>query len=199
MTPPSERSALHKSWRVPGRKASSSLTSFDFKRAKEGTQQIIDSSTGKFRDEFKQRASDFATMIEQSKEVIEETVNAVAIESINDHSASVLVSTTSRKTNSAGVRTSHACGGSGDRDRRRRTIQDVESRIPAMNDTRDIDTANESAEAVDIDPKATEAPSPAHTKRLRCGRLRMLRDVKPSHDSDPVAANFWRRSDVAVL
>ena len=81
-----------------------SLTSFDFKRAKEGTQQIIDSSTGKFRDEFKQRASDFATMIGQSKEVIEETVNAVAIESMNGHSASVLVSTTSRKTNSAGVK-----------------------------------------------------------------------------------------------
>jgi Mce-associated membrane protein len=81
-----------------------SLTSFDFKRAKEGTQQIIDSSTGKFRDEFKQRASDFERMVEQSKEVIEETVNAVAIESMNDHSASVLVSTTSRKTNSAGVK-----------------------------------------------------------------------------------------------
>ena len=47
-----------------------------------------------------------------------------------------------------------------------------------MNDTRDIDTTDESAEAVDIDPKATEAPSPAQTKRLRCGRPRMLRNVK---------------------
>ncbi|MHA7649594.1 hypothetical protein ACX9NE_07510 [Mycobacterium sp. ML4] len=80
------------------------MTSLDFKRAKEDVQRVIDSSTGEFRDDFQQRAADFTKVVEQSKVVTEGTVNAAAVESMDGHSAQVLVSATSRVTNSAGAK-----------------------------------------------------------------------------------------------
>jgi Mce-associated membrane protein len=80
------------------------MTSLDFKKAKEDVQRVLDSSTGEFRDDFQQRAKDFTTVVEQSKVVTEGTVNAAALESMDKHSASVLVSATSKITNSAGAK-----------------------------------------------------------------------------------------------
>ncbi len=80
------------------------MTSLDFNRAKEDVQRVLDSSTGQFRDDFQQRAKDFASVVEQSKVVTQGTVNAAAVDSMDDHSASVLVSATSRITNSAGAK-----------------------------------------------------------------------------------------------
>jgi len=79
------------------------MTSLDFNRAKEDVQRLLDSSTGQFRDDFQQRAKDFASVVEQSKVVTQGTVNAAAIQSMDEHSASVLVAATSRITNSAGA------------------------------------------------------------------------------------------------
>ena len=79
------------------------MTSLDFNRAKEDVQRLLDSSTGEFRDDFQQRAKDFASVVEQSKVVTQGTVNAAAIQSMDEHSASVLVAATSRITNSAGA------------------------------------------------------------------------------------------------
>jgi Mce-associated membrane protein len=80
------------------------MTSLDFKKAKEDVQRVIDSSTGEFRDDFQQRAADFTKVVEQSKVVTEGTVNAAAVESIDGRTAQVLVSATSRVTNSAGAK-----------------------------------------------------------------------------------------------
>ncbi|MEB3981029.1 hypothetical protein OQ968_07115 [Mycobacterium sp. 663a-19] len=80
------------------------MTSLDFKKAKDDVQRVIDSSTGQFRDDFQQRAKDFATVVEQSKVVTEGTVNAAALENMDDHSAQVLVAATSKITNSAGAK-----------------------------------------------------------------------------------------------
>ncbi|WP_204081446.1 hypothetical protein [Mycobacterium riyadhense] len=80
------------------------MTSLDFNKAKEDVQRVIDSSTGEFRDDFQARAADFTKVVEQSKVVTEGTVNATAVESMGDHSALVLVSATSRVTNSAGAK-----------------------------------------------------------------------------------------------
>jgi len=80
------------------------MTSLDFKKAKEDVQRVIDSSTGEFRDDFQQRAADFTKVVEQSKVVTEGTVNAAAIESMDGRTAQVLVSATSRVTNSAGAK-----------------------------------------------------------------------------------------------
>jgi Mce-associated membrane protein len=80
------------------------MTSLDFNKSKEDVQRVLDSSTGEFRDDFQQRAKDFAAVAEQSKVVTQGTVNAAAIESMDEHSALVLVSATSRITNSAGAK-----------------------------------------------------------------------------------------------
>jgi Mce-associated membrane protein len=80
------------------------MTSLDFKKAKDDVQRVIDSSTGEFRDDFQQRAADFTKVVEQSKVVTEGIVNAAAVESMDGHSAQVLVSATSRVTNSAGAK-----------------------------------------------------------------------------------------------
>jgi Mce-associated membrane protein len=80
------------------------MTSLDFRKAKEDVQRVVDSSTGEFKDDFQQRAKDFTTVVEQSQVVTEGTVNAAALESMDKYSASVLVSATSRITNSAGAK-----------------------------------------------------------------------------------------------
>ncbi len=80
------------------------MTSLDYNRAKEDVQRVLDSSTGQFRDDFQQRAKDFASVVEQSKVVTQGTVTAAAIESMDEHSASVLVSATSRISNAAGAK-----------------------------------------------------------------------------------------------
>ena len=104
------------------------MTSLDFNRAKQDVQRVIDSSTGQFRDDFQQRAGDFTKVVEESKVVTEGTVNAAAVESMDDHSALVLISATSRITNSAGAKDEPpGVATQSDRDRRRRTVQDVES------------------------------------------------------------------------
>jgi Mce-associated membrane protein len=78
------------------------MTSLDFNKAKEDVQRVIDSTTGEFRDDFRRRAPDFMRVVEQSKAVTVGTVNSAAVESVNGNSASVLVSATSRVTNSPG-------------------------------------------------------------------------------------------------
>nr|WP_231123276.1 hypothetical protein [Mycobacterium asiaticum] len=80
------------------------MTSLDFNRAKEDVQRLLESSTGEFRDDFQQRAKDFVTVVEQSKVVTQGTITATAVESMNDNSASVLVTATSRITNAAGAK-----------------------------------------------------------------------------------------------
>jgi Mce-associated membrane protein len=76
-----------------------SLTSLDFNRAKEDVQRVIDSSTGQFKDQFQERAADFTKVVQESKAITEGTVNGAAVESMDEHSAKVLVSATSRVTN----------------------------------------------------------------------------------------------------
>jgi Mce-associated membrane protein len=80
------------------------MTSLDFNRAKDDVQRLLDSSTGEFRDDFQQRAKDFVSVVEQSKVVTQGTINATAVESMGEHSASILVAATSRITNAAGAK-----------------------------------------------------------------------------------------------
>ena len=76
------------------------MTSLDFNRARADVQRLIDTTTGEFRDDFQQRADDFASVVAQSKSITEGTVNGAAIESVEGNSAAVLVLATSRTTNS---------------------------------------------------------------------------------------------------
>ena len=80
------------------------LMSLDFNKAKEDVQRIVDNSTGQFHDDFKNQAEDFIKVAQDSKVITEVTVNSTGVESMTDDSAVVLVSATSRVTNSAGAK-----------------------------------------------------------------------------------------------
>jgi Mce-associated membrane protein len=80
------------------------MMSLDFNKAKEDVQRIIDNSTGQFKDDFQNNAPDFIKVAEDSKVVTDVTVNVTAVESMTDNTATVLVSATSRVTNSAGAK-----------------------------------------------------------------------------------------------
>jgi Mce-associated membrane protein len=80
------------------------LMSLDFNKAKEDVQRIIDNSTGQFSEDFKTQAEDFIKVAQDSKVITEVTVNATAVDSMNNDSAVALVSATSRVSNSAGAK-----------------------------------------------------------------------------------------------
>jgi Mce-associated membrane protein len=80
------------------------LTSFDFNKAKEDVQRILDSATGEFKDDFARRADDFASVVKDSKAVTEGSVAATAVESMGKDSAVVLVLANERVTNLAGAK-----------------------------------------------------------------------------------------------
>lgn len=86
-----------------GRQSVVTLMSLDFNKAEEGVQRIIDNATGQFKTDFEQQATDFVQVAKESKVITEVTVNSVAVESMSDDKAAVLVAASSRVTNSAGA------------------------------------------------------------------------------------------------
>ena len=86
-----------------GRQSVVTLMSLDYNKAQEDVQRIVDNSVGQFKDDFQNQAADFIKVAQESKVITEVTVNAVAVESMSDDSAVVLVAASSRVTNSAGA------------------------------------------------------------------------------------------------
>jgi Mce-associated membrane protein len=86
-----------------GRQSVVTLMSLDYNKAQEDVQRIIDNSIGQFKDDFQNQSADFVKVAQESKVITEVTVNSVAVESMSDDSAVVLVAATSRVTNTAGA------------------------------------------------------------------------------------------------
>ena len=80
------------------------LMSLDYNKAKEDVQRIIDNSTGQFKQDFQNQAEDFAKVAVESKAVTETTVTGVAVESMTDDTATVIVAASSKVTNAAGAK-----------------------------------------------------------------------------------------------
>ena len=82
------------------------LTSLDFEHAKEGVQNIIEVSTGSFKDDFVKMADDFTKVVQESKVISQGSVQADAVDlnSMTDNSAVVLIASTSEVTNAAGAK-----------------------------------------------------------------------------------------------
>ena len=80
------------------------LTSLDFEHAEEGVRNILEVSTGTFRDDFLKTAENFTNAVERSNVVSQGAVQATAVDldSLTDNSAVVLVASTSEITNAAG-------------------------------------------------------------------------------------------------
>lgn len=79
------------------------LMSIDSSRAQEDVQRIIDNSTGQFRDDFKNSATDFVDVAKESKAVTKASALAAAVQSMTKDSAVVLVTANTTISNSAGA------------------------------------------------------------------------------------------------
>lgn len=80
------------------------LTSLNFEHAEEGVRNILEVSTGTFRDEFLKTAEDFTKVVERSNVISQGAVQATAVDldSLTDNSALVLVASTTEITNADG-------------------------------------------------------------------------------------------------
>lgn len=75
------------------------LMSLDFNRAEDDVKRILENTTGDFRKDFESQAEDFAQVAQESKVVTEATVNAVAVQSMTQNTARVLLAVTTRVSN----------------------------------------------------------------------------------------------------
>ncbi|MGB3232099.1 MAG: hypothetical protein WBB57_15270 [Mycobacterium sp.] len=98
-----ELQQLDAEYTAAGRQSVVTLMSLNFNQAQEDVQRIIDNSTGQFKTDFEQQATDFVEVARASKVITEVTVNSVAVESMTENSAVVLVAASSRVTNSEGA------------------------------------------------------------------------------------------------
>jgi Mce-associated membrane protein len=77
------------------------LMSLDFNKAKEDVDRIIDNTTGEFKKDFQGQADSFIKVAQNSQVVTEATVNAVAVQSMTNDQATVLVAVTTNVSNKA--------------------------------------------------------------------------------------------------
>ncbi|MEW2479012.1 Mce protein [Mycobacterium sp. NPDC049093] len=84
------------------RQGATNLTSIDWEHADDDVQRVLDSSTGRFYDDFEKRSKSFLDVVKQIKSKSVGTVTASALDSYSEDKADVLMSVTIRSTN-AGV------------------------------------------------------------------------------------------------
>ncbi len=77
------------------------LMSIDFTEAQEGVQRLLDSSTGKFKDDLTATVDALTNSLEQAKVVTTVTVDSTAVESMSADTGVVLVAATSEAVDTA--------------------------------------------------------------------------------------------------
>jgi Mce-associated membrane protein len=75
------------------------IMSLDFTNAQGDIQRVLDSATGKFKEDFESESEYLIEALESSKVVTEVTVSGVAVESSSEDAAVVLVSAKSQASN----------------------------------------------------------------------------------------------------
>lgn len=82
-----------------GRQGAINLTTIDYQHADSDVQRIIDSATGNFYDDFKQRSAPFIDVVKKAQAKSVGTVTAAGLESESDSEAQVLVAVSVKTTN----------------------------------------------------------------------------------------------------
>ncbi len=77
------------------------LMSLNFNSAADDVKRIIDSTTGDFKKDFESRAAEFTKAAQDSKVITEANVNAIAVKSMTQDTATVLVAVTTNVSNAA--------------------------------------------------------------------------------------------------
>jgi Mce-associated membrane protein len=85
-------SAAHARWVQVARQGALNLTTIDYTHVDADMQRILDSSTGRFRDDFQNRSQPFVDVVKQAQSKSEGTITEAALESSTTNSAQVLVS-----------------------------------------------------------------------------------------------------------
>lgn len=98
-----QREQLDDRYRDTARQGVLNLISVSADRADRDVDRILEGATGDFRADFGARSKDFIDVVQQMKVTSKGTVNAVGLESSNEHEATALVSATSLVTNGTGA------------------------------------------------------------------------------------------------
>ncbi|MGA5543971.1 hypothetical protein ACPCIR_19120 [Mycobacterium sp. NPDC051198] len=83
--------------------AAVTLMSIDSAKAEDNVKQIVDNSTGQFKEDIESSAEDLVRAAQDSKATTKATAKATAVQSMDADSAVVLVSTATTVSNSAGA------------------------------------------------------------------------------------------------
>ncbi|SER43716.1 Mce-associated membrane protein [Mycobacterium sp. 88mf] len=79
------------------------LMSLDFNHAQDAVKNILDNSTGEFREDFEAQSKDFVKLAQDAKVVTEAKVTAAAVDTMSDNNAVVLVAVNTQVTNTTGA------------------------------------------------------------------------------------------------
>jgi Mce-associated membrane protein len=85
-------SAVHARWVQVARQGALNLTTIDHSRVDADVQRILDSSTGRFREDFQNRSQPFVDVVKRAQSKSEGAITEAALESTSADSAQVLVS-----------------------------------------------------------------------------------------------------------
>ena len=77
------------------------LMSLNFNSAQDDVKRILDNTTGEFKKDFAGQADEFAKVAQSSQVITEATVNATAVQSMSQDTATVLVAVTTQVSNAA--------------------------------------------------------------------------------------------------
>ncbi|MGV0815085.1 hypothetical protein ABQF34_24225 [Mycolicibacterium boenickei] len=98
-----QRQQLAAEYTAAARQTVVTLMSLDFNRADEAVKNILDNSTGEFREDFEAQSQDFVKLAKDAKVVTEANVTAAAVDTMTDHNAVVLVAVNTEVTNTTGA------------------------------------------------------------------------------------------------
>jgi len=85
-----------------GKEVAVDMTTIDYEQADSDVQRILDSATGEFYDDFKNRSGPFIEVVKQAQSKSVGTVTEAGLESTNGQQGEVLVAVTVNSTNKSG-------------------------------------------------------------------------------------------------
>ncbi|WP_441962007.1 hypothetical protein [Mycolicibacterium houstonense] len=97
------RQQLAAEYTAAARQTVVTLMSLDFNRAQDAVKNILDNSTGEFREDFEAQSKDFVKLAQDAKVVTEANVTAAAVDTMTDNNAVVLVAVNTKVTNTTGA------------------------------------------------------------------------------------------------
>lgn len=97
------RQQLAAEYTAAARQTVVTLMSLDFNHAQDAVKNILDNSTGEFREDFEAQSKDFVKLAQDAKVVTEANVTGAAVDTMTDNDAVVLVAVNTQVTNTTGA------------------------------------------------------------------------------------------------